>query len=215
MELTIDPEIVKKESEEIIKNYGGEICDWLPWIDRIGIRPIEEIIGRALVMNALINIHFEAPTSIIKEWLESNELTNYLTAEEMVLLNKNNNELTEQEINNLYWHIEALWSLLWATSIIDEMPFDRPIEDFMASLCPSLEKNEGTEKFTEKMKLRSIDEIFRKLDLYYRLHWWTKDANLNKNETGEVSLDIIMERRHALEWILHPKQNWEDISLDT
>ncbi len=215
MQLTLDPETVKKETEEIIKNYGGETCDWLPWIDRTTSRPIQEIIGRALVMNALINIHFEAPTNIIKEWIESHELIQYLTDDEKTLINKSNKELTEQEVNDLYWYIEALWSLLWATSIINEMPFDKPIEDFMASLCPNLKQNEGVEKFTKKMKLRSTDEIFRQLDLYYRLHWWVRDASLNGKESGKVSLDIIMERRHALEWILNPKESWDDISLDT
>ena len=194
MQLTLNPETVKKESEKIIENYGGEICDWLPWIDRTNSRPIQEIIGRALVMNALINIHFEAPTNIIKEWIESHDLMRYLTDDEKSLINKSNSELSEQEITDLYWYIDALWALLWATSIIDEMPFDKPIEDFMASLCPSLEQNEGIEKFATEMKLRTTDEIFRQLDLYYRLHWWARDASLNGKESGNVSLDIIMER---------------------
>jgi hypothetical protein len=53
------------------------------------------------------------------------------------------------------------------------------------------------------------------LDLYFRLHWWTRDGQLNGYETGDVRLDIIMERRKALEWVLDDSCDWDNVELST
>ncbi len=65
------------------------------------------------------------------------------------------------------------------------------------------------------MRLRSHEELFRMLDLYYRLHWWTRNAQLTGQDTGEVRLDIIMERRKALEWIMDANCDWDSVELST
>ena len=78
---------IKKESENIILEKGGKICDWLPWIetDKI-IRSNEELINRALILNALLNIYFKAPIHIIKDWIEKHNLTSSLSNSEKELL---------------------------------------------------------------------------------------------------------------------------------
>ena len=215
MHITIDPKDAKRASEKIISEYGGKVCDWLPYLDRASLRSIEEVVGRALVLNALINIHFEAPTKVIKDWIETHNLSAHLTDREKDILNRDNSLLTEQELTNLYWYIESLWALMWATTIIDEMPFDKGIADDMISFCPDLENDEGPEKFTKNMVLRSANDIFKELDLYYRLHWWTRDGSLKGYSTGNVSLDIIMERRKALEWLFSPNIDWDNFPDDT
>jgi hypothetical protein len=52
-------------------------------------------------------------------------------------------------------------------------------------------------------------------DLSYRFHWWTRDAQLKGQGTGYERLDIVMERRKALEWILDCEMDWDDIPLCT
>jgi hypothetical protein len=55
------------------------------------------LIDRALILNALVNIYFKAPIYIIKEWIERHNLTLSLSSSEKELLDKENDELTEQE----------------------------------------------------------------------------------------------------------------------
>jgi len=212
----MDLEKIKKESETIIIQNGGKICGWLPHIEtNKTIRSNEEVINRALILNALLNIYFQAPIHIIKGWIEQYNLTEYLSASEKELLNKKNNELTEQEKINIYWFIEAVWALMWAGNLINDLPIDKCVEDRMAKLCPNLEKGEDDAKFRKKIKIRSKDELYKKLDLYYRAHWYTEDGRINSYPTGSISGGIIMERRKALEWVNDNTLDWDDISLDT
>jgi hypothetical protein len=211
----IDPQQVKTDSERIILDAGGRICDWLPFLDDRTPRTRDAIVGRALVLNAMLQVAFKAPTNIIKDWLENNGVSVHLSQNERNLLEKDTDELTQQEITDLYWYIEALWALLWVGNLIEDLAFDQPIQNYMASLCPALQHNEDGSKFANMMKIRSHDELFRMLDLYYRLHWWTRDAKLNGYDTGDVSLDIIMERRKALEWVLDDSCDWDNVELST
>jgi hypothetical protein len=202
MTTTIDPNALKAESEAQILAFGGRICAWLPLIDSVQLRPIDQIIGRSLVMNALLNIYFEAPISVIKDWIEAHHLVPYLSDSEKTILELENAQLTEQQLIDLYWYIEALWALLW-------------VEDSMASVCPNLQLNEGPEKFADRMTSRSENEVAQMLDLHYRLHWWTRDAQLNGYASEPVSLDIVMERRKALEWAMDLNLDWDDVPLHT
>src|SRR3712207_6507679 len=93
----VDPLQTKKRSEQIILNAGGKICDWLPYLDQTQPRSLPELVGRALVMNALLNIHFQAPVPIIRGWIDSHGLAAHLSNSERALLSKSNADLSEQE----------------------------------------------------------------------------------------------------------------------
>lgn len=212
----IDPEAVKRDSEAIIRRAGGEICDWLPFLDSdTKPREVGAVVRRALILNAMLQIYFKAPIEAIKDWINLNGLADDLSESEREILEKEDGDLTEQERINLYWYIEALWTLAWAGQLIDELPFDEGVGDILASLCPALQRNEDCSKLSKKMRLRSHDELFRMLDLYYRLHWWTRNAQMTRKDTGAVHLDIIMERRKALEWIMDPACDWDNVETST
>jgi len=50
------------------------------------------------------------------------------------------------------------------------------------------------------------------LDLYYRAHWYAREGSLKGFSTGVFNLDIIVERRKALEWISDSKiEDWDDV----
>lgn len=212
--MNLDPQQVKIESEQIILRAGGQVCEWLPSIERKCIRPSVEIIGRALVLNALLNIYFNAPISVVRGWLEKNQLSHHLTQREKDLLSKKNEQLHEQELQEIFWNIESLWAFMWVGSRIEEMPFDSPVENYMASLAPNLQKNEDSSMFSKEMRVRAVEEIFRMLDLYYRLHWYALDGQLNGYATDPIKLNIVANRRKALEWALSD-QSWDHIELNT
>jgi hypothetical protein len=212
----IDPITVKRDSEAIIRCAGGEICDWLPYLERAAKpRELEAVVGRALILNAMLQIYLKAPIAVIKAWITRNGLADNLSKSKSQILDKDDAELTEQDRINLYWYIEALWTLVWAGELIDELPFDEGVGNVLASLCPALKRNEDGSKLWMKMRLCSREELFRKLDLYYRLHWWTRNAQLTGQDSGAVRLDIIMERRKALEWLMNPSCDWDSVEMST
>lgn len=207
---------IKIESERIIKKSGGRVCDWLPIIDpNKSLRTEEDIVNRSLVLNALSMIYFKAPIGIVRDWIHSNNLNSSLSNKEKALLDKDNRDLEEQELIDLFWYIEALWALMWVGNLIDDIPFDKPVEDYMASLTPDLQNNEDGSKFMKNMKIREQEEIYKKLDLYFRIHWFTEDSRINNYPTGKIDPDIIIERRKALEWVLDKDLDWDDIPLNT
>ena len=215
MSVSIDPAQIKSESERVIAEYGGEVNPHLPFIDQCQLRARPEILARAAILHAMLMIHFEAPTSFIREWIDSHGLSEHLSDWERSILSRHKEELSEQELTDLYWYIEALWALMWVGRMIDAMPFDRPIENYMASLLPNVAENEGPGKIENAMDLRPSIEVFSALDLHYRLHWWVRHACFSDKDTGSVSLDIIVERRKALEWAMDPTLSWDEVPLDT
>jgi hypothetical protein len=212
----LDPIAVKRDSEAIIRRAGGDICDWLPFLDRNAKpRELNAVVRRALILNALLQIYFKAPVAVIKDWITRNGLADDLSESEREILQKEDDALTEQEQTNLYWYVEALWTLVWAGQLIDSLPFDEGVGSVLAMLCPALQRNEDGSKLTKTMQLRSREELFRMLDLYYRLHWWTRNSQLTGKDTGVVRPDIIMERRKALEWLMDLSCDWDNVEMST
>jgi hypothetical protein len=163
----------------------------------------------------MLQIAFKAPIPFIRQWIVENGLEDDLVESERLILDKSGADLTEQELVDLHWYLEALWALAWAGGLIDELFFDQPVGDNLASLCPNLQRNEPGSNFIQRMRLRPHTELFRMLDLYYRLHWWTREAQLQGQATGDASSDIIVERRKALEWVLDARNDWDHVQLTT
>jgi hypothetical protein len=213
--MNIDTEKIKHESERKVLAAGGEICDWLPYIEFTKIRSDEEVVNRALILNAMVNIAFKAPVHVIRDWIQTHNLALYLSTSERGILDKENAALNQSDLTNLFWYIEALWAFLWATQIITEMRFNEPIPDTMASYCPDLKQNEGPAKFTERMRLRSYNEIYEERDLYYRVMWYCRHLELSGRNHSNFKMDVVMERRKALEWIMDSTLDWDDVPQDT
>jgi len=210
-----DPGRIKSRSEQKITAAGGRVNPWLPPLDVGRPRPVDEVVGRALVMNALVNVYFNAPTPVIRQWIEANGVERQLTPRERVLLASTNAELGEQEKLDLFWSMEALWALLWAGSLADDLAWDRRLPNHMASLLPNLKLNEDGSTLGRRMRLRPHAELLAMLDLYYRLHWYAEDGRLNGYPTPGVDWSVVMERRRALEWVLDPETGWDEVDLST
>jgi hypothetical protein len=204
----------KAESEGKVLALGGRICDWLPILDTPAVRSVEEVKGRMSVLNALINISFQAPVSVIRNWLTRHDLLVFLSPQEEEILSKNNEELTEQELINLRWSLESLWAMMWATGMTDELLPTEWCGDDMASMLPNLEHDEDNAKLIRLSALRPADELYRMLDYYYRLHWYCVDERLHGRE-ALVSESLVYERRKALEWVYSRAQEWDDVEMST
>ncbi len=133
----------------------------------------------------------------------------------MSILATNQNDLTEQEKTDLYWIIEAVWALAWVGRKHNNLTFNTGVEDTLAAMLPSFENNESATEFIENYRTRPAKEIFTKLDMFYRVHWYARNNNLTGNNDSIANLDLIMERRKALEWVCNKNEEWDEISLDT
>jgi uncharacterized protein DUF4272 len=214
--MSLDARAVKKESERVILAAGGKILDWLPdlEVNPTSVRPRDEVVARALVLNAMIQIAFQAPIPVIASWIDRRGLRSSLVDSERAILRKSNAELTKQEQVDLNWSIEALWALLWTGALTDDLPFDEPVPDTMAGLCPNLQRDEDGSKF-DRFRLRPYDALLRMLDLYFRLHRYARQGQLTHTPTPPVDPGIILERRKALAWVLDPANDWDNVDLST
>jgi hypothetical protein len=210
------PLAVKAESERMIKALGGKVCDWLPVIERGEMRSAAEVADRALAMHAMIQIAFRAPTEVIAAWVRENGLEAALSHQERAMLARRGERLSEQELSNLGWSMEALWALVWAGGLIEALRIDQPIGDNLASLLPDIQRNEDASSFRARFILRPAEDIHAMLDLFYRAHWYAREGRLKGYPTGVFDLEQIMERRRALEWISdRTLEDWADTPEDT
>lgn len=205
---------IKLSNDTIIKEKGYRVNDWLPILDTPAPRTIGEIKSRMAVMNALINIAFEAPVHIIKEWIEAHHLTQHLSSSEQQILAKDNDQLERGELINLSWYLEALWAFMWLTEMIDELEAEEHVGDNLASMMPNIEQDEDNKKLESLQNLRGETEVYTMLDYYYRLHWYCVDERLNGREP-KLNEGQIYERRKALEWAFERSNDWDNVEMGT
>jgi len=207
-------EYVKYDNNKLIAKSGYRINDWLPVLETSSMRSLEEIKDRMSVMNALINISFEAPVYIIKEWVEDQKLSRYLSEVEKGILEKENEQLNDAEMISLRWYLESLWALMWVTKAIEGLKAEEHVADYMASLLPNLEEGEGNEKLDKLREMRGEMEVYTMLDLYYRLHWYCVDERIN-GRIPKLDESLVYERRKALEWAFNRSADWDDVEMAT
>jgi len=211
----IRPEKIKDRNTKQLRSSGIEVIEHLPYLNNPEFREPEEIARRTMVLTALFQLHLQAPRNIIKKWLEENRLIDYLNEEELEYLETEYSELPEQNQIDIYWYVEAIWTFAWIGGFHNNLTLNTGVEDSLASLIPNIAKNESAEKFIAEFKLRNQVEIFEMLDKFYRAHWFARNNNLTGKQSDKVDLDIIIERRKALEYTVYKEFDWNEISLDT
>ncbi|UOQ98717.1 DUF4272 domain-containing protein [Hymenobacter sp. 5317J-9] len=205
---------IKAKNDSTISHKGYRVNGWLPILETPALRPLNEIKGRMAVMNAMLNIAFNAPVHIIKNWIESHALTEFLSDSERIILSKSNNELTDFDTGSLHWYLESLWALMWATKMIDDLEAEEPVGDNMASLLPNLQKGDNNKKIDSILGLRQELEIYEMLDYYYRLHWYCVDERLNGRQ-AVLREGLVYERRKSLEWVCNRANDWDNVEMGT
>jgi hypothetical protein len=89
---------IKLASEAVVCRHGGQICDWLPSPDpEAQPRSVDAVARRALILNAILQISFNAPTQIINRWIRANELESDLAESERIILSKSNAALNRNK----------------------------------------------------------------------------------------------------------------------
>jgi hypothetical protein len=211
----INPEKIKNKNTKLLKKWGIDVIEHLPWVEVNKLRSAKEIAERCIVLSALFQLHLGAPKEFIKNYLIKNDIINSLSPKEHKLLEANYADLKEQDQINLHWSIEAIWALTWVGKKHKNLSFNTSVEDNLAEMLPNFEQSESPKKFITSFKILKHKDIFNELDQFYRAHWFAMKNNLSGQESPLVNLSIIMERRKSLEWVSDASTSWDEISLDT
>ena len=108
--------------------------------------------------------------------------------------------ISEAGAINVAWKYEAVWVLLWALGIVEELSFPDKIS-YCDLVMGTMRDFKNLEDFMANTTLRPIEEILQALDLYYRYHWAAVNARVNGSDPAGIDEDIVMERRAGLEWL--------------
>ena len=108
--------------------------------------------------------------------------------------------ISEAGAINAVWKYEAVWALLWALGVVEELSFPNQICD-CDLVMGTMERFKNLDDFMANTTLRPMEEILQALDLHYRYHWAAVNACVNGSDPAGIDEGIVMERRAGLEWL--------------
>ena len=122
-------------------------------------------------------------------------------------------QANENEIMQAIYKYEAIWVLLWALGIVEELSFPNETCDSDLVMDAMLKfRSEGLDDFMEHTTLRPLEEILQALDLHYRYHWAAVNARVNGSDPAGIDEEVVMERRAGLEWLCCKGQENDNLS---
>ncbi len=181
----------------------------------VKIRDAKEIAERILILVYLAYVS-EVPgeRENVIDFLKANLLWDKVSPEEKEIFQKE--ELTDQEIANVSWRSEAVWLLLWTINKFDKLELPTEQVEIPEILSRLPEFLTDPSEFIKTAIIRPTTEILDISDLTYRLHWATRNADLNKQTMpANLSLSIIIERHYAINWVTYYADEWDEITTDT
>ena len=201
----------RASSAECLREYNVALPNHLPLLDwPVVLRDASAICDRIFCLHAVAAGAYGFDRNNALSWLSNEGLAQHLTGEELAFL-----KTGKGEKQRFQTQIEAIWGLAWCIRIIPVLDFRVACDNSLAKMMPNLKANETTAALRKKAALRPIDEIGKALDLSYCLHWVLRDGQARgRLQTVHIAPHIIIERRHALEWVAS-SDSWEGLSLDT
>ena len=119
--------------------------------------------------------------------------------------------ISEAGAMNATWKYEAVWVLLWALGIVEELSFPNEICD-CDLVMGTMKRFKGLDDFMANTTLRPLEEILQALDLHYRYHWVAVNARVNGSDPAGIDEEVVMERRAGLEWLCCKGQENDNLS---
>lgn len=211
-----------------LKALGFSPAKSLPMPDmKLSVRPAEEIASRLLALEALfVWVAFPvkyATTARAKKFIGANDVRDWLTEEEVPLLDLSRAKANKQHANTIGWKLENMWALAWVLgfdpepNLAAELMGDAVIDPMLYEFLPNLD---GTlDGFLAKCKPRAAADVIALEYRFYCAHNTVRSAQLG-GDTVPDGFDPILhggavhERRHSLTWCLS-NVDWDDTDLST
>ena len=205
----MDTEALRQESVEEARRLGCELNPGLPLLDSdLRLRSQDDAVRRCLARYAAVAVAYGFGRRPAKKWLKRERLTDALAGTELAVLKGGDADFLRPGV-------ESLWAFCWAFGLVERLDYSAICGDNLITLLPDLKSAEPSAPFFDKARLRPLEEVAGAVDLAYSLHWALAEAGLTGGATlGRVSPLVVVERRHALEWLIGD-EDWDDVPLDT
>jgi hypothetical protein len=205
----------KARSDALLLKEGVPVNAHLPAIEdvaQIKPRSRDEIAHRALALLAVSLKGEGLDQATVEKIVGDYGLTPHFTPAERAFIR--NPEASDHERTQFVWRYEAAWVLLWALGYVDEL--GKPAAVCNVKRAVGIMRNRTSTQFLADAKPRPLAEIVEQADRIYRYHWAVVDARLKSEQVAGINADVIVERHHALNWLIrYMDAEWDDISTDT
>lgn len=126
--------------------------------------------------------------TLLLAWLKKEDLLNYLSSEEIDSISKSLGEWNDIELIKSIWKNESLGILLWALSLIPEIP---PYDNLFLPerLIERLTLFRPKEYFLERVSLRDMEEIKRERNIAE--HWFWRLQIFDREKENETPAENI------------------------
>jgi hypothetical protein len=158
---------------------------------------------RATVTSAISHAAHGAQRSEVRKWLAQEDLFKYCTPWEINFLNCANPR--PSEVNEASWRIERLWMFSWAKGDFDELDHKKRCGAGLSINFPR--PGDRCAPFIESIKLRSESELLKE---YGQLSYLQELIEVKGEIPEGHDNGVIVERYHALSWLLGISKKWPD-----
>jgi|GEM_PF-1242872 len=212
--MNVDSTLVRRKSIEWLAAHNVPNHPNLPLLGHKNLRSSHEVAQRVVALYCMAGIANGADSAMLLDWLEADGGINCLEPAEIATLLEPSH--SEERLNELSWIQESLYTLCWCCVLVEELSFPNNECD-LSGVFSEIPPERNISEFVSSITLRDQNTIFQALDCYYCLHAALVHPELWGNpQTKSIPLlQIVLERRHALEWIFSRQETWGDIVLDT
>ena len=207
----------KQESISQLKKEGIDYNKGLPVIEdssEITLRSKEEILSRAIASYLASNVAIEESKEVFGNLIDKFDVKESLTEDEKIMLYGNP---TDEVALNVEWTIESSKVLFWMLGFIENLNYPSPKNVANAyEINNFIIQYNSLEGMLKDAKLIDVEKILDYTDLYFRYHWACVDKRIGNNiSIGNLSSDIVYERRRAFEWTIDEEEDWDNFDAST
>jgi len=198
-----------------LRREGVPVDDAVPCIEdskQAKLRAKYAVVDRAIALMAVAGKGEGAPKEMLDGFVKEFDVAPKLSPMEKKFFAAASP--TKDDREKLTWRYEALRPLLWALGFLAELP--APKTEKEAPKLGDVFFARGAARFRAEAQLRSAREILDEVDAIVRYHAATKAAReQGKPIPASLDNDVIIERHHALKWLIgYGADNWDSVSTD-
>lgn len=227
---TLTPEERRAKTIEQLEKQGIAYNPHLPLLpsgEEVNLKSPEEVRKRALACMLSIQLacsirngeDYSQSLSFVLGYANDWKLSidDFLPKERTLIQNKftqNNStvEISGQNVIDVAWTYEVYWALIWALDLISDKELVNATEICNTERAMAI----SMLLVTVTARLRNVERILDKLDLFYCYHWACVEQSLRpETKIGKLNHEVVMERRKGLEWLISEKKDWDEIPLNT
>ncbi|MEO0416262.1 MAG: DUF4272 domain-containing protein [Verrucomicrobiota bacterium] len=203
----------RKENRASLAMIGIKIPETLNLnasIQETILRSPSEVGLRAVVLyyTAYTAVPNGMPKPQVREYLQS--LDEWVSPAEKTFLASSDSD--QQTTLDMAWRFEALWALLWALNVHDDLGMGNEPHD-VAEMDRLIEEFGGAQALIDAKEVRCIEEILEEADMVRCKNWACRDAR--GEESGPpagLHPGVVAEQHHALNWLIRFEESeWDDV----